>query len=144
MLPERSLENEPAMTLDPLFSAGWLISSHALTAVTAFVLGAVQLAAPKGLLPHKVLGYVWVALMLWIAGTSFFIFDIRMLGLFSPIHILSVLVLFGLYGGIREARRKDVRAHRKTMYMLYTGALIIAGFFAFMPGRLMHGVLFGD
>lgn len=132
------------MTLDPLFSAGWLISSHALTAIAAFVLGAVQLAAPKGVLPHRVLGYVWVTLMLWIAGTSFFIFDIRMLGPFSPIHILSILVLFGLFSGVREARRKDVREHRRTMYMLYTGALIIAGFFAFLPGRLMHKILFGD
>lgn len=132
------------MTLDPLFSASWLISSHALTALAAFVLGTVQIAAPKGALPHKVLGYVWVALMLWTAGTSFFIFDIRMLGPFSPIHILSVLALFGLYSGIREARRKDVREHRKTMYLLYTGALIVAGFFAFMPGRLMHTVIFGD
>lgn len=132
------------MTLDPLISAGWLISSHALTAIAAFALGAVQLAAPKGVLPHKVLGYVWVALMLWIAGSSFFIYDIRMLGPFSPIHFLSVLVLFGLFSGVREARRKHVREHRKTMYMLYSGALIIAGFFAFVPGRLMHRVLFGD
>lgn len=132
------------MILEPLFSAGWLITSHALTAIAAFVLGTVQLAAPKGVLPHKIIGYIWVALMLWTAGTSFFIFDIRMLGPFSPIHILSVLVLFGLFSGVREARRKDVREHRKTMYMLYTSALIIAGILAFMPGRLMHSVAFGN
>jgi len=132
------------MTITPLLDAGWLVASHALAALTAFVLGAVQLAAPKGTLPHRTLGYVWVILMLWIAGSSFFIYEIRLWGPFSPIHILSLLALFGLISGVLEARRKDIREHRKTMILLYSGALLIAGFFALMPGRTMHTVLFGS
>lgn len=132
------------MTIAPLLDVGWLVASHALAALTAFVLGAVQLAAPKGTLPHRTLGYVWVILMLWIAGSSFFIYEIRLWGPFSPIHILSLLALFGLISGVLEARRKDIREHRKTMILLYTGALLIAGFFALMPGRTMHTVLFGS
>ncbi|MBS8259776.1 DUF2306 domain-containing protein [Roseibium polysiphoniae] len=132
------------MTIAPLLDAGWLVASHALAALTAFVLGAVQLAAPKGTLPHRTLGYVWVILMLWIAGSSFFIYEIRLWGPFSPIHILSLLALFGLISGVLEARRKDIREHRKTMILLYSGALLIAGFFALMPGRTMHTVLFGS
>ncbi|MBD8875652.1 DUF2306 domain-containing protein [Roseibium polysiphoniae] len=132
------------MTIAPLLDAGWLVASHALAALTAFVLGAVQLAAPKGTLPHRTLGYVWVILMLWIAGSSFFIYEIRLWGPFSPIHILSLLALFGLISGVLEARRKDIREHRKTMILLYTGALLIAGFFALMPGRTMRTVLFGS
>ncbi|MEP0234310.1 DUF2306 domain-containing protein [Roseibium sp.] len=131
------------MTIDPLLEAGWLVASHAIAALAAFALGAVQLASPKGTLPHRTLGYVWVILMLWIAGSSFFIYEIRLWGPFSPIHILSLLTLYGLISGVLEARRKGIREHRKTMFLLYTGALLIAGFFAFMPGRTMHTVLFG-
>ncbi|WP_153768810.1 DUF2306 domain-containing protein [Labrenzia sp. CE80] len=131
------------MTIAPLLEAGWLVASHALAALAAFALGAVQLAAPKGTLPHRTLGYVWVILMLWIAGSSFFIYEIRLWGPFSPIHILSLLALYGLINGVLEARRKDIREHGKTMILLYTGALLIAGFFALMPGRTMYTVLFG-
>lgn len=126
-----------------LLKAGWLISSHALAAMSAFILGLVQFAAPKGTLPHKTLGYIWCALMLWVAASSFFIYDIRMWGPFSPIHILSLFALFGLVSGVREARRKDIKEHRKTMILLFSGALLIAGVLAFMPGRLMHKVVFG-
>ncbi|MEP3047407.1 MAG: DUF2306 domain-containing protein [Roseibium sp.] len=126
-----------------LLKAGWLISSHALAAILAFFLGLAQFVAPKGTLPHKTLGYTWSALMFWVATSSFFIYDIRMWGPFSPIHILSLFVMYGLVSGIREARRKDVKEHRKTMVLLFSGALLIAGVLAFMPGRLMHKVIFG-
>lgn len=131
------------MTFTPLFEAGWLIASHALAALVALGLGAAQFAAPKGTLPHRTLGYIWCALMAWVAGTSFFIFDIRMWGPFSPIHLLSALALVGLVSGVREARRKERRAHRNTMLVLFVGAQLIAGVFAFLPGRAMHEVLFG-
>ncbi|MTI46105.1 putative membrane protein [Roseibium hamelinense] len=131
------------MGFAPLIDAGFLIASHALAALAAFFIGTYQLIAAKGTGRHQAVGYVWAALMLWTAATSFLIYDIRLWGPFSPIHVLSVLALFGLISGILEARRKDVREHRRTMILLYTGALLVAGFFAFMPGRLMYDVLFG-
>jgi uncharacterized membrane protein len=36
-----------------------------------------------------------------------------------------------------------VWGHRSTMIGLYVGALVIAGLFTFVPGRIMHKVLFG-
>ncbi len=131
------------MSLDPLLNAGLLVASHAVAAVAALLLGIVQLAAPKGTLPHRTLGYIWCALMFWIAGSSFFIHDIRLWGPFSPIHLLSLLVLFGIVSAIFEARRRDVKAHRRSMILLFTGALVIAGAFTLSPGRVMHEVLFG-
>lgn len=131
------------MDLTPLFNAGFLIASHAVAASLAFLLGTYQLVAAKGSAQHRALGYLWIILMLWTAGSSFFIYDIRVWGPFSPIHLLSLLALAGLINGVREARSKNVREHRKTMTLLYSGALVVAGFFAFMPGRLMHKVLFG-
>ncbi|CTQ53924.1 hypothetical protein LP7551_02456 [Roseibium album] len=132
------------MSFAPLLEAGWLIASHAVAAMSAFLLGSIQLAAPKGTLPHKTLGYVWCSLMVWVAGSSLFIFDIRLLGPFSPIHLLSLLTLAGVCGAILEARRNDIKKHKRTMIALYSGGLIIAGIFTFLPGRVMHAVLFGS
>lgn len=131
------------MTLAPLIDAGVIIFSHSLAAITAFVLGIVQFLAPKGTIPHRIFGYIWCALMLWAAGSSFLIHDIRLIGPFSPIHILSILVVFGVISGIREARRSDIKEHRKTMVLLFSSALVVAGVLAFMPGRIMHEVAFG-
>ena len=72
------------MSLTPLLDAAPAIPLHAFAAMAAFVLGAVQLAAPKGTLPHRTLGWVWVALMLAVAISSFWIHQIRLLGPWSP------------------------------------------------------------
>jgi uncharacterized membrane protein len=45
--------------------------------------------------------------------------------------------------GVWHARRHAVQRHRWTMISLFTGALVIAGLFAFLPGRIMHAVTFG-
>jgi len=42
-----------------------------------------------------------------------------------------------------NARRHRVDAHRKAMTMMFTGALVIAGLFTLLPGRVMHAVVFG-
>ncbi len=131
------------MSLAPLFAAGSVVTVHAFAAMVAFLLGSVQLLAPKGTLPHRTLGYIWVLLMLTVISTSFFIYDVRMWGPFSWIHLLSLAALFGLVSLVREARRHDVREHKKSAIFLFFGAIVIAGGFTFMPGRAMHAVLFG-
>ena len=68
------------MSLAPLLNAAPEIQVHAFAAMAAFALGAVQLAAPKGTLPHRTLGWVWVALMLVISGSSCLIHGIRLWG----------------------------------------------------------------
>jgi uncharacterized membrane protein len=42
-----------AISLLPLLDAAPAIPLHAIAAMTAFVLGVVQFAAPKGTLPHR-------------------------------------------------------------------------------------------
>jgi uncharacterized membrane protein len=44
------------MSLTPLLNAAPHIQVHAFAAIAAFALGVVQLAAPKGTLPHRALG----------------------------------------------------------------------------------------
>ena len=38
----------------------------------------------------------------------------------------------------------NIRAHRKNMIGLYVGAVLIAGIFAFAPGRMLNRVLHGE
>jgi uncharacterized membrane protein len=131
------------MSLAPLLDAVPPIPVHAFAAMAAFALGVVQLAAPKGTLPHRTLGWIWVALMAIVAISAFWIHQLRILGPFSPIHLLSIYVPIMLVVGVLAARRHNVQRHRRTMIGLFAGALIIAGLFTFMPGRVMHAVVFG-
>lgn len=128
------------MNIEAFITAPWHIQLHALSAIAAVMLGAVQLAAPKGTLPHRQLGYVWVALMLIVAITAIFI---RTGGSFSWIHIFVPLTIAGVAGLIIQARKGLVARHRGTVLGLYIGALMIPGAFSFLPGRLMHTVAFG-
>ena len=81
------------MTLAPLLDASPIIQFHAAFAFAAIGLGAVQLLAPKGTLPHRTIGWAWALLMILVAGTSLFIHTIRMWGPWSPIHLLSLFTL---------------------------------------------------
>ena len=112
--------------------------------MAAFVLGAIQLAAPKGTLPHRTLGWIWVILMVIVAASSFWIHQLRLVGPWSPIHLLSIFSLVMLVLGVMAARRHNVRSHKFTMIGIFFGALVIAGLFTFVPGRIMHAVVFGQ
>jgi uncharacterized membrane protein len=131
------------VTLAPLLSAAPAIQFHAFAAITAFALGLVQLAAPKGTLPHRTIGWIWVALMLVVGVSAFFIHQIKLWGPWSPIHLLAIFTLVVLPIAIWHAHRHQVLKHRNRMVGLFVGALVIAGVFTFLPGRIMHAVAFG-
>lgn len=131
------------MTLAPLLSAPPLVILHALTAIAAFILGAAQVVLPKGTLPHRTMGWLWVILMAVVALSSFWIHTLCQFGTFSVIHGLSLLTLVLLPVGVLHARRHAVGRHRRVMLWLFAGALLIAGIFTLWPGRIMHDVVFG-
>jgi uncharacterized membrane protein len=131
------------MTLAPLLAAPAVIQFHAFAAIAAFALGVVQLAAPKGTIPHRAVGWSWVLLMLAIAISSFFIHTIRLWGPFSPIHLLSLLTLVTVPLAVWLAHRHDVRHHRIAMTSIFISALVLAGAFTLLPGRIMSAVVFG-
>ncbi len=116
---------------------------HAVAALAAFLIGLLQILGPKGTTAHRIFGWCWVLLLAAVAISSFWIHGLRLLGPFSPIHILSVLTLILLPLGVLRARRHRVSAHKKTMTGLFFGALVVAGLFKLAPGRMMHAVLFG-
>ena len=131
------------MSLTPLLDAAPAIPLHAFAAMTAFALGLVQFAAPKGTLPHRTIGWIWVLLMVSVAISSFWIHTIRLAGPFSPIHLLSIFAPIMLVLAVVHARRHNVSGHRKAMTSIFFGALVVAGLFTFLPGRIMHAVVFG-
>jgi len=128
------------MNIDVFLAAPWHIQLHAGAAIAALGLGAVQLFAPKGTLPHRQMGYVWVTLMLIVAITAIFI---RGGGGFSWLHLFVPLTLAGIAGLVWQARKGRVARHRSTVLALFFGALIIPGAFSFLPGRLMYQVVAG-
>jgi uncharacterized membrane protein len=143
---QRSLHptlGEFPMSLTPLLDAAPAIPVHAFAAMAAFALGIVQFAAPKGTLPHRTVGWIWVGLMATVATSSFWIHEVRLLGPWSPIHLLSIFTLIMLPLAVWRARRHRVADHRRIMTMTFVGALVIAGLFTLLPGRIMHAVVFG-
>lgn len=129
------------MDLTPLSSAPQPIPSHAFAAMGAMVLGAMQLTLPKGTPRHRGVGYLWVGLMAFVALSSFAIYELRLIGPFSPIHALSVLVT--LVVAVRAARRGNIARHKRVMILLYVLALMLTGAFTLLPGRIMYHVIFG-
>ena len=125
------------MTFEPILNAPLAVQIHVYTVVPAFVLGAFMFWARKGTRVHKLLGRVWVALMAITALASFFIHEIRMVGDFSPIHLLSILTLFSCGFIVWTARKRRFSAHRKTVLALYWGGIGLAG--AYGIRRLTHG-----
>jgi len=131
------------VTLAPLLQASPGIQVHAFAAMAAFAVGVVQLAAPKGTTPHRIVGSVWVLLMLIVSISAFFIHELRTWGPWSPIHLLAIFTLVMLPLAVWQAHRHAVKLHRRAMLGLFLGALVIAGLFTFLPGRIMHAVVFG-
>lgn len=138
------------MTLDPLFDAPLVVQVHAFAAMAGFLLGAVQLLAPKGTLPHKTLGLVWVAIMIVVGVSSAFIYRPTEPGdpfwaRFSPIHIFTIVTAVALVQGGYFLLKggPGLKFHSRPFIGLFIGGLIVAGVLAFLPGRIMHQAAFG-
>lgn len=138
------------MNVDPLLHASLAVQIHVATVLPAFVLGAWQIfVSAKGQLLHRKLGAIYIGLMVVTAISALFIRASSLPGMpsfrgFTPIHLFVPLVfinvgltLFGLSTG-------RFKLHRATMMGLFISGIGIAGALAFMPGRVMHEVVFGQ
>lgn len=118
---------------------------HFATAIPALILGPVVLVRRKGDRLHRLLGRVWVGLMLATAAASAFIHSpgggVAGTG-FSFIHVFTVWTLVNVPLGIWFARKGKVEAHKGVMTGLYAG-LVVAGLTTLIPGRLFGNLLFG-
>lgn len=62
----------------------------------------------------------------------------------SPIHLFIPLTYFGVYAALRGAWTHNVPRHKRAMLGVYFGAILLAGGLAFLPGRIMYEVFFGN
>ena len=131
------------MTVAPLFAAAMQKPPHAIAAMLTLFVGGFQLRMAKGTPPHRQLGYTWTGLMAFVAISGFFIHETQSIGIFSPIHLLSVLVLVTLWRAIRQVQRGNVPAHRRAMTLLYLLSLVLTGLLTFWPGRVMYHAVTG-
>jgi len=121
------------MDLQLLVSAPFAVQLHLLSAVAAFAIGCANLLRLKGTATHKFLGWAWVALMLVVAISSFWIHDIDIWNGFSPIHLISIYVLVTVPYGIWHIRRGNIEGHRSAMVATFVGGLVIAGLLTLVP-----------
>lgn len=134
------------MTLAPFFAAPAIIKTHILAALAVVLLTPAQFwGFRKGSPPHRVTGYIWLAAMVTVAISSFWISGSPLtprLGPFSLIHLLSVWALISVFLAIRFARNGNLVGHRKTLIGLSVG-FFIAGVFTLAPGRVLGRIFFG-
>ncbi len=135
------------MSLEPLLRAPFAVQFHVATVLPAFLIGTYLIFfSRKGAPLHRALGYIYLTLMTVTALSTLFIHQLMPNGPFwgfSPIHLLILLVLFGVVGALRGAWTHNIAMHRSAMLGVYIGALLIAGSLTLLPGRIMHAVVFG-
>ncbi len=137
-----SVKPEPGFRPGVLIETPLSVQAHVVGVVTAIVFGVIIVLLPKGTGLHRILGWVWVLAMALVAVTSIvMIFDFG--DGISPLHAFTAITVVSLTGGLMGIRRGNVRAHAGHMIGLLFGGLVIAGVFAFIPGRTMWQVFFG-
>jgi uncharacterized membrane protein len=114
-----------------------MILIHVATALLALAVGAAMLVRTKGTFSHRLLGRVWVGLMLTVTLSSFWIVELRDGAGLSFVHVLSAWTLVALALAVYFIYRGNVRAHRGFMIGCYFG-LIGAGLGALAPGRTLY------
>lgn len=138
-----SLTPAPGIRPEVLLATPISVQIHVVGVVTALVVGALIFALRKGSGLHRLLGWIWVTGMAIAAVTSVWMIKDFGDGV-SPLHAFTVITTVSLFFGLLNIRRGNVRGHAGFMVGLFFGGLLIAGLFAFIPGRTMWGVFFGN
>ena len=113
-----------------------LVWGHLALVLVPLAITPVQLFRRRGDRAHAVLGWVWAVCLFITAMLSFGIRGIND-GQFSFIHVLSVVTVATVPFLVWSARTGKLERHRSAVRGLVTGALLTAGFFTLIPGRLL-------
>jgi len=119
---------------------------HLGTIAPAFLLATFMMVTKKGTEVHKLIGRIYMVLMLFTAMVTLLMsaqVGPRLFNHFGFIHLLSALVLYNVPSAYWAIKNGNVKRHKRAMIGLYIGGLIVAGGFTLMPGRMLGNVLFG-
>ncbi|MGY0627527.1 MAG: DUF2306 domain-containing protein [Paraglaciecola chathamensis] len=114
---------------------------HLATVLPAFLIGTYLLANRKGTPTHRTLGKVYMGLMLVTALLTLFMaaqVGPVLIGHFGYVHLFSLLVLYAVPSAYFAVRKGNIAKHKRSMLLLYVGAILIAGGFTFTPGRMLY------
>ncbi|KZE13443.1 MULTISPECIES: DUF2306 domain-containing protein [Sphingomonas] len=118
------------------------VAVHLASVLPAIPLGLYILLTRKGGARHRLLGRVWMALMVSTALSALFIRQLNHGG-FSWIHLFVPVTLVAAWAAIAAARAGDIAKHRRRLVAMFLGAMVVPGLFAFAPGRVMAIWAFG-
>lgn len=130
------------ITLTPITQASLAIQIHLVTALAALVFGTTMWLRAKGTRSHKMMGRLFIGMMVATAISAYFIRSLGDGG-FSWIHIFVPITLIGSYQVVSSIRRGDIKRHKLHVRNMFFAALLIPGAFSFMPGRTMWMIFFG-
>ncbi len=129
------------MNLEYFTKASPAIQIHILVAFGALILGIVMFSRKKGTRAHKMTGRFFALLMLITALSAIFIRQLND-GSFSWIHIFVPVTFIALFETFFHIRKGNLKGHKRAVKGMFFGALLIPGFFSFMPGRTMWMIFF--
>jgi uncharacterized membrane protein len=150
------------MNLGPILEASIPIQVHTFLATGTLVLGAVQLLAPKGTIPHRTVGWTWVVFMAGMLITAFINQGLITWDPFSPkiccragdagceprmlkcsaVHIITIYAFLSLPYAALHARLSP-RHHSYAMIGLLL-LMVLGAIGTLEPPRIMHSVFFGE
>ena len=119
---------------------------HLGSLAPSIVIGGYLLLNQKGTPAHRLLGKIYMGLMLFTAIITLFMEALvgpKFLNHYGFLHLLSLFVLYTVPTAYRAIRVGNSKLHKRKMVGLYVGALLVAGAFTLSPGRLIHTWLFG-
>ena len=132
-----------------------IIYVHAFFALAAVPVGLYIFFKKKGTKQHRFIGRVYVSFLLIVSFTALFITSPMTDTVLNPrfyswIHLLIPFTVGNLIYSIWSIRQfkktklgKHKNAHIYSMAGVYFGALLVAGAFTLMPGRMFHEIIFG-
>ena len=132
-----------------------IIYVHAFFALAAIPVGLYIFFKKKGTKQHRFIGRVWVSFLFIVSFTALFITSPMTDSVFNPrfyswIHLLIPFTAGNLIYSVSSIRKfkktkleKHKNAHIRSMVGVYFGALLVAGAFTLMPGRMFHEIIFG-
>ena len=114
-----------------------VITLHAVAALTAVLLGPVQILRRRRDRAHRVIGTVWVSAIVVTSVSSFWIAPDG----FSWLHGLAIWTLVCMIAAIVGIRRGSVPVHRGFMIGSYLGTLTAFAVASLVPSRLIPQLL---